>query len=469
MLLGDDRSVGYAADTAEPRRYVSSETDSEADEAQAWHDEDRLSSLPPLTWVGPTPTIHEIAIPERHLDPDAVKVIRRLTRHGYEAFLVGGGVRDLLLGKRPKDFDVATSARPHEVRGLFRNCRIIGRRFRLAHILFAGGKIIEVATFRRDPTGATGPSESVEDTAEIRLVPAKKSTDDDADLLIRHDNVFGEPHEDAVRRDFTINGLFYDLERGQVIDFVGGVPDLQKRLVRTIGDPQVRLQEDPVRILRAIKFSARLDLGIEPDLYDGMVERRLDLQRSARPRILEELFRLLRGGAAHRSVHLAWDLGALHVMLPELAAFLDDGAPGVDIMWRRLSAIDELQQAGRLPTDAVLLAALLAEPLIEWMDDTPDPSVAFEEFFDPIGLRLAVPRRLKDKLRSIVVAQKRLRQGKLGVLPRREFFAEAAMLFATECEALEKPVPQWAKRPQAAVEEAPEPRARRRRRRRRDS
>jgi poly(A) polymerase len=292
----------------------------------------------------PPPARYDEGIDEANIDPDAVKVISRLNRHGHTAYLVGGGVRDLLLDRRPKDFDVATSARPEEVRRLFRNCRIIGRRFRLAHILFSGGKIIETATFRRDPGQSfeitEGEMEDDQDGDEppLILTPTRKDRNDQTDLLIRHDNVFGEPYEDAIRRDFTINGLFYDLVNSEVIDYVGGVPDIRRRLVKTIGHPDIRLREDPIRILRAIKFSARLDLGIDPDLYDAIVECRSDLDRAARPRVLEEILRLMRGGAAHRSVYLLWDTGVLSVILPELASWLDDDAEGVDDLWRRLDA-----------------------------------------------------------------------------------------------------------------------------------
>src|SRR4051794_8159775 len=198
--------------------------------------------------VRPTPHAvrHDAGFDEDRVDPDAQKVVRRLTRHGFEAYLVGGGVRDLLLDRRPKDFDIATDARPEDVRSLFRNSRIIGRRFRLVHVLFGGGKVIEVATFRRTPTLDVDPLE------------ANGSAVADVDLLIRSDNAFGEAHEDAVRRDFTINALFYDLERGQILDWVGGMRDIERRVVRTIGDPETRFREDPVRILRAIKFAARL-------------------------------------------------------------------------------------------------------------------------------------------------------------------------------------------------------------------
>jgi poly(A) polymerase len=210
---------------------------------------------PPVHQVQHRAGRHDVALEESRIDPDVQKVVRRLVRHGHEAYLVGGCVRDLLLDRRPKDFDVATSARPEEVREVFRNSRIIGRRFRLVHVLFQGGKVIEVATFRRNPK---------EEGEEPHL-----SASDE--LLIRSDNVFGEASEDALRRDFTINALFYDLERRQILDWVGGMEDVRRRVVHTIGDPETRFREDPVRILRALKFAGRLDLGITPDVYDAIV------------------------------------------------------------------------------------------------------------------------------------------------------------------------------------------------------
>ncbi|MEM9068248.1 MAG: polynucleotide adenylyltransferase PcnB [Myxococcota bacterium] len=424
--------------------------------------------------AGPVPAVYPVDFPSENVDDDAVKVVRRLTRYGHTAYLVGGGVRDLLIGRRPKDFDVATSARPSEVRRLFRNCRVIGRRFRLAHILFAGGKIIEVATFRRDPGQkfhvgryTRRPDGSRADLpAPERLTPVSNPSDVDADLLIRNDNVFGLPHEDSIRRDFTINGLFYDFRRGEVIDYVGGMEDLRRQTIRTIGDPDVRFREDPVRILRAIKFSARIDFGIDPDVYDAMVDFRGELERAARPRLLEELFRLMRGGAAHRSVYLAWDIGVLAQLLPEVASFLDDDAPGTSWTWGRLMAVDELHRMGELPSDTVLLAALLLGPLEEALDGVRDASAAYEEFMEDLSFRLALPRRAKDRIRLLVTSQRRFRQGKVGSLARREFFAEAATLFALDQTARGEEVPEWAIDP-VATEEKAKPRRRRRRRRRR--
>src|SRR5262245_29808984 len=248
-------------------------------------------------------------IPADQIDPDARKVIRRLVRYNHQAYLVGGCVRDLLLERSPKDFDIATSATPNEVKALFRNCRIIGRRFRLAHVFF-GPKIIETSTFRANP---------------------REDEDGDApDLLIRRDNVFGTAEEDARRRDFTINGLFYDVEKEQVIDHVAGLPDLVARRVRTIGDPDIRFREDPVRILRAIKFAARLDLAIEMGTFRAMLAHRGEISKCAPPRILEEIYRLARGGAARRSFELLLSTGVLEVLIPELEERIRPRRPAVD-------------------------------------------------------------------------------------------------------------------------------------------
>ncbi|MBA3394620.1 MAG: polynucleotide adenylyltransferase PcnB [Deltaproteobacteria bacterium] len=238
------------------------------------------------------------------IDPDADRVVRKLTRAGYKTYLVGGCVRDLLVHRTPKDFDVATSATPNEIKATFRNSRIIGRRFRLAHVFF-GSKIIETSTFRANPR-----------------------EDEDHDLLIRRDNVFGTETEDARRRDFTINGLFYDVEREEVIDHVGGLADLDAKLVRTIGDPEVRFQEDPVRMLRAIKFAARLEFGFEPATWRALLRWRGEISKCAPPRLLEEIHRLMRGGAARRSFELLVETGVLAVLSPYLAGLLEGpGAP----------------------------------------------------------------------------------------------------------------------------------------------
>ncbi|MGH7435428.1 MAG: polynucleotide adenylyltransferase PcnB [Polyangiaceae bacterium] len=368
---------------------------------------------------------HAAVFEDDRIDPDAAKVVRRLERAGYQAYLVGGCVRDLLLGSKPKDFDVATSARPEDCRSLFRNCRIIGRRFRLAHILFGAGKVIEVATFRRNPTvdslGRDGP-------------------DDDADafddLLIRSDNVFGEAHEDALRRDFTMNALFYDLDRRQVLDWCGGMQDLKRRAIHTIGDPTVRFREDPIRLLRAIKFSARLDLGIAPDVYDAMVATRDDLAKAARPRLFEELLRLLRGGAAHRSMWLLWETGAMSVVLPELAAFLDDEEAtkgGADRFFLLMDAVDAMTRARGKPLDDIALwSLLLKEPLDEACAGERDRVRAASDFLDPIIERIAVPRRIADGVRRIAAILPRLSAGRVGRFGKTDLMAPALDVLEAE-------------------------------------
>jgi poly(A) polymerase len=298
-------------------------------------------------------------IPRFLLDSDAVKILRRLRRQGFEAYLVGGGVRDLLLGRTPKDFDIATSARPEEVKRLFRNCRIIGRRFRLAHVFFRE-KIIEVSTFR------------------ALIDPVENGGGDD--LLIRNDNVFGTAEQDAVRRDFTINGLFYDVERGEVIDYVGGREDLDRRVICTIGDPDIRFREDPIRMLRAIKFAARLGFQLDPVVESAIRRHRKDILRSAPPRIMEEILRLLGGGAARASLRLLAETGALGVLLPEMQNLWlleQEGNPIAANLWgnieAHLAALDTFDKGRRSVSNAVLVGAL-AMPLLL---DRPDGLAAW--------------------------------------------------------------------------------------------
>jgi poly(A) polymerase len=355
---------------------------------------------------------HDAPLPEERIDPDAAKVVRRLERAGYEAYLVGGCVRDLLLGGTPKDFDVATSARPDDVRGLFRNCRVIGRRFRLAHVLFGGGKIVEVATFRKNPQNET--PELAEELPE--------------DILIRSDNVFGDAHEDALRRDFTINALFYDLDRRQVLDWCGGLLHIKNRVIHTIGEPRTRFREDPVRILRAIKFASRLDLGIAEDVYDAIVALRGELARAARPRVYEEILRLMRGGGAHRAMWLLWETGVMAVLLPELSSFLDDDEAtngGGERFWKRMQAIDQRTLHDGVRDDLVLWGALLAEPLAEATYKVRDVGAATAEFLEPLAPRIAMPRRIVDGLRRIIGVLPRLRPGRVARFARSELIGVA--------------------------------------------
>jgi poly(A) polymerase len=372
-------------------------------------------------------------IKPEQIDPDAVKVVQRLRRFDHKAYLVGGCVRDLLLGRKPKDFDVATSATPNEIRRHFRNCRIIGRRFRLAHIFF-GSKIIETSTFRANPREVEDePSESSSSESESN------------DLLIRRDNVFGSAEEDARRRDFTINGLFYDLDTGQVIDYVSGMADLETRLVRTIGDPDIRFREDPVRILRAVKFAARCDLTIETETYRRMMEHSNEIAKCAQARVSEEFYRLLRAGAAKRSMELLLQTRLLDVLVPELAAALrhEAGLPGIDAeatpasetggesppalptfrpdprlrnsrFWAYLAALDRSTTRRETPpSNALVLATLLFPPLRDALH--PDTNTRGRDIgqlvslsSQPIVERLKASRRDAELARQILLAMRYL-------------------------------------------------------------
>jgi poly(A) polymerase len=417
MVTGDPEKIGEAprdgdddSDALIPLGQPADAEDHELGEfryqVEDMDEESSATGSEPIVDDGrPRPTVYPLELDEARIDQDAAKVVRRLTRQGYEAYLVGGCVRDLLLGRRPKDFDVCTNARPDDVRRLFRNSRVIGRRFRLVHVLFGGGKVIETATFRR------APEAEEERGAE--------------DLLIRNDNVFGEAHQDARRRDFTINALFYDLERAEVLDWVGGMPDIERRAVHTIGKPLVRFLEDPVRILRAIKFSAKLDLGITPETYDAIVEARKALARAAKPRLFEEILRLMREGAAHRALFLCWETGVLDVLLPELSTFLADREEDDDRVWQLLQEVDRRTIENGPLDDVVLWTVLLSEPLREACDGARDRVEMAHEFLEGVVDRLNVPRRIAESIRRIVALMPRLESGRGGRFSRTPLYPVA--------------------------------------------
>jgi poly(A) polymerase len=300
----------------------------------------------------------EHTISRRDVDPDALKVLYRLHEHRYIAYLVGGSVRDLLLKRRPKDFDIGTSAHPHQVKKLFRNCWIIGRRFRLAHVKF-GTKTIEVATFRKHVAASALAPEM--ETADDAPAPAK--TDVDAtprrradDHLIHRDNTYGTPEEDAFRRDFTVNALFYDIGTFSIIDYVGGLDDLDARIIRCIGDPEVRFLEDPVRMLRAVVLAARLQFSIDQPILDAIAVHRHEISHSAPPRLVEEYYKILRSGHAQEAFKQLRTTGLLKAITPELAA-------GSDEVWQSIAALDgyraKFDGAPDSLTNAILAGTLL--------------------------------------------------------------------------------------------------------------
>ena len=355
-------------------------------------------------------------VSRKNIDEDALKVLYRLKNHGYVAYLVGGGVRDLLLERRPKDFDIGTSAHPQQVKKLFRNCFIVGRRFRLCHVRF-GRKVVEVSTFR------------------------KQAPAEEGDSLIRRDNTFGSPEEDAFRRDFTVNAIFYDIATFSVIDWVAGIRDLERRVIRTIGDPAVRLREDPVRMLRAAALAARLDFTIDPASVEAIRALRGDIVRSSPARVLEEFYKILRQGAAGTTFRLLHELGLLAYLFPAADKAIVEGNPA---FLGSLARIDEYRARGRAAPEAltnpVLMGTLLVplgiplrrlpvaprrgarpadpaevEPALdvaaemEALGESEEPADS-EAPPDPNApLVMPFARRDLDRLRLILVAQRRLR------------------------------------------------------------
>jgi hypothetical protein len=451
-------------------------------------------------------------ISRKNIDPDALKVLYRLKNRGFVAYLVGGGVRDLLLERKPKDFDIATDAYPQQVKKLFGNCFIIGRRFRLCHIRF-GRQVIEVSTFRR----AAEPEEG--------------------DTLIRRDNTFGTPEQDAFRRDFTVNALFYDIASFSVIDWVGGLADLRDRVIRTIGDPGIRFREDPVRMLRAVALAARLDFTIDQDTREAIRALRGEIVRSSPARILDEIYKILRQGRSRETFRMLHEYGLLAYLLPEADQAIAEGG---ERLLGSLGRLDDYRNAGLAApeqlTNALVMGSLLVPlgvPLRrvaaqapparrgedrledgrddreggdarEGRDEEPADDVAAEiaalggadeEDGQPASaapgpLVLPFARRDLDRLRLVLLAQRRVREAEGGAaakqaLAGRHYFDEALRWLeihggedgrelALHWRALGPPVTVLSSPPspsqptgEARPEGSPGPRRRRRRRRRR--
>jgi len=348
-------------------------------------------------------------ISRRDVDPDALKVLYRLHEHNYIAYLVGGSVRDLLLTRRPKDFDIGTSAHPHQVKKLFRNCWIIGRRFRLAHVKF-GMKTIEVATFRRHvPASELTPEieaavaavthdAKAPDAAGVDDVSPRRRADDH---LIQRDNTYGTPEEDAFRRDFTVNALFYDIGTFAIIDYVGGLDDLDARIIRCIGDPDVRFLEDPVRMLRAVVLAARLQFSIDQPVLDSIAAHRHEIARSAPARLVEEYYKILRSGHAKEAFKQLRATGLLKAITPELSS-------AADPVWTSIEALDRYR-ANFEGSPESLTNAILAGTLLH-----PLGLVARRRFSaDALERRvelglLPIARRDIERLQQILAMQPRL-------------------------------------------------------------
>jgi len=426
------------------------------------------------------------------LNPNALRVLYRLKDNGHIAYLVGGCVRDLLLGREPKDFDVVTDATPVQIKKLFRNCRLVGRRFRLAHLHFKD-EIIEVATFRAINSGETEDESDMAITASSGTFepPGSPRHLVSEDGVILRDNVFGTPAEDALRRDFTVNALAYNIADYSLIDFVGGVEDLERGVIRTIGDPMIRFTEDPVRMLRAVRFAALLGLTIEQATWRALVVNAPAIIRATPPRLYEEVLKLFLSGEGEKSYQLMRQGGVFAPLFPGFGAWLDhesNGFPHIRIS-RNLEWIDRTLGMGVAVSPPLLFALLFGEYLEEWAETLRGNGVAPRDALNSavagfLGEQVplvAIPHRVGLALREILALQYRLRRipGKRpqGV-PARPGFSDALAYLRCRCEATgeDRKIHAWWERyarenfmPPVEKEEAvgaARPRRRRRRRKR---
>jgi poly(A) polymerase len=373
----------------------------------------------------------EHILSRQNISPEALKVLYGLKEAGFFAYIAGGGVRDLLLGRKPKDFDVVTDATPNQVRRVFRNCRLIGRRFRLAHV-FYGPKIIEVATFRANFDPEETPAEE-EDAAAAQVHHVR--TDDG---LVLRDNLFGTPEQDAWRRDFTVNALFYNIADYSVIDYVGGIADLQARRLRFIGEPRTRCVEDPVRMVRAVRFAAALGFELEPAARQAILDEHERLALANRSRLYEEVLKLFFCGAAERAYQLLRELHLFELLFPEMGAWLDgcEGSGECDRIRQAMKQVDTWRGEGREVGPGLLFAMLFgglhearAHALVR---EGHHPVLALHsvtmEHFGGLVDRVQVPKAVRYRTAEIIAAQPRLTSPntrRVNSLLSRPFYREA--------------------------------------------
>ncbi len=372
------------------------------------------------------------------IDEEALKVLYRLHGHGFLAYLVGGSVRDLLLGKIPKDFDVATSAHPREIRALFKNSRIIGRRFRLVQVYFKGGKVVQVATFR-------SRSEFEEKEAEDGEIIRTES--------------FGTPEEDALRRDITINGLFYNIADFTILDYVGGMEDLHRGIIRSIGDADEKFREDPVRMIRVIRHAARTGFPIEDRTCEAILRHREEIKTCSPSRLRDEFLRDLKEGAAERSLNLMLQTGLLFSLFPDFNRVFGDRNPlkkqSRQFLLSLFSLVDQLVNTGNPPSESILLALLLS-PLLQVI--TPEhPFLGEREqqiylaqtiylVTHQLLTSFSFARAAKEYAYQTLIAQSTLKRSiRRGGIPKRlrtkKYFRDAVLLFGIEAQAKGEGIP----------------------------
>ena len=348
------------------------------------------------------------AISRKDISPNALKVLYRLKDAGFDAYLVGGCIRDLLLGLKPKDFDVVTNAHPEQVKQVFRNCRLIGRRFRLAHVVF-GREIIEVATFRGHHSGADD---------EVDTAPKLKTASLSDHGQILRDNVYGTIEEDAERRDFTINALYYSVNDFAVYDFANGTQAIAERKIELIGDPETRYREDPVRILRAIRFATKLNMHIAPATAEPIPQLAVMLKNIPAPRLFDELVKLLLAGKAFDNFMLMREYKVLKQLLPQLEKLLKQEPEGkaFQLITKALQDTDARVDVGKPVTPAFIFAALLWYPVelrsqtlvTDGLSEIDAMNIAMTEVLDDVTRTIAIPKRFTLAMRDIWALQSRL-------------------------------------------------------------
>lgn len=353
------------------------------------------------------------SISRADISDNALKVLYRLNKAGYKAFLVGGGVRDLLLGLKPKDFDICTDATPEQVQALFRNCRLVGRRFRLAHILF-GRDVVEVATFR----GHHAPEERDGADDEDEAPPSKAGKRHESGLILR-DNVYGSIEEDAERRDFTVNALYYNIADFSVWEFADGLSDLQARRLRLIGDPAVRYREDPVRMLRAVRFSTKLDMTLSKEAAAPISQLAPLLGQIPPARLFEEFQKLFMAGHALANYRMLRQYGLFQQLFPQLAKLFTPNGKGSDerLVEAAFANTDARVHNDQRITPAFLFAALLWPVMQHRIRELTSQgglsyadalNVAMSDVLDDQQRSVALPRRFSTVVREIWLMQYRL-------------------------------------------------------------
>nr|WP_323863814.1 polynucleotide adenylyltransferase PcnB [Xenorhabdus sp. Flor] len=402
-----DHSAQTESSTLPKRRRVNRISSSNAENIKMKKTSGKAKPSAPLITVIPR---EQHPISRKDISENALKVLYRLNKSGFEAYLVGGGVRDLLLHKKPKDFDIATNATPEQVRKLFRNCRLVGRRFRLAHIMF-GPDVVEVATFR-------GSHEQTECNDRNQSHKAQSG------MLLR-DNIFGSVEEDAARRDFTINSLYYGIEDFALRDYVGGMADLEEGIIRLIGDPETRYREDPVRMLRAVRFASKLNMTIDETTAEPIPHLAFLLREIPPARLFDESLKLLQAGHGYSTYKLLREYQLFEPLFPLIQrGFTQRGDSAMEkLLQQVLKNTDYRLQHDKRVNPAFLFAAILWYPLIEHAEKLTQEgglqyydafALAMNDILDEQCRSIAIPKRHTTTMRDIWLLQLRLprRQGK---------------------------------------------------------